>query len=208
MEQETKAPNTAPAFWNDRYSSYITVYGDEPNAFFKESLEKMPDGKLLLPAEGEGRNAIFAAMRGWHVHAFDYSPAARSKALARAAENNLKINYSIADINDVILPSDEYDAIGLIYVHLEPEERKTFHRRIVKALKPGGHVILEAFSKDQIKNISGGPRNEKQLYDLSDLEEDFKGLLFTVSRQERIRLNEGPFHQGTADVVRILATKL
>ncbi|MEO5601524.1 MAG: hypothetical protein ABIR06_11425 [Cyclobacteriaceae bacterium] len=93
-------------------------------------------------------------------------------------------------------------------MHLKPEERKPFHGQIVKALKPGGHLILGAFSVEQIRNSSGGPRNEELLYNLSELEDDFKGLLLRVSRQEQLRLNEGPFHQGKADVVRILATKL
>jgi SAM-dependent methyltransferase len=208
MEQQVKTPASSADFWNERYSSYITVYGDEPNAFFRECLQKIPTGKLLLPAEGEGRNAVFAAKHGWDVDAFDYSPAARSKALARAEENDVNINYTMADINDADLHPEEYDAIALIYVHLKPEERKRLHGKIVKALKPGGHLILEAFSAEQIRNISGGPRNEELLYNLQALEDDFEGLLLSVSRQEQIRLNEGPFHQGKADVVRILATKL
>jgi SAM-dependent methyltransferase len=197
MEQQVKTPASSADFWNERYSSYITVYGDEPNEFF-----------ILLPAEGEGRNAVFAAKQGWAVDAFDYSPAARSKALARAEENEVNIHYAIADINDVDLRPEEYDAIALIYVHLKPEERKRLHSRVIKALKPGGHLILEAFSAEQIRNISGGPRNEELLYNLRTLEDDFEGLLLSVSRQEQIRLNEGPFHQGKADVVRILAAKL
>lgn len=208
MEQQVKTPASSADFWNERYSSYITVYGDEPNEFFRECIQKLPTGKLLLPAEGEGRNAVFAAKQGWVVNAFDYSPAARSKALARAEENEVDIHYAIADINDVDLRPEEYDAIALIYVHLKPEERKRLHSRVIKALKPGGHLILEAFSVEQIRNISGGPRNEELLYNLHTLEDDFDGLLLSVSRQEQIRLNEGPFHQGKADVVRILATKI
>lgn len=208
MEQQVKIPAAPADFWNERYSSYVTVYGDEPNEFFKECVQKIPTGRMLLPAEGEGRNAVFAATQGWEVDAFDYSPAARLKALARAEENDVTINYATTDINDVELRSEAYDAIALIYVHLKPEERKRLHSQIVKALKPGGHLILEAFSTAQIRNISGGPRNEELLYNLSDLEDDFEGLVFSVSRQEQIRLNEGPFHQGKADVVRILATKL
>lgn len=207
MEQKTKTRSDSADFWDERYSSYVTVYGDGPNAFFKESLQNIPAGKLLFPAEGEGRNAVYAAKLGWQVDATDYSRAARSKALARAEEAHVSINYSIADLNDVTLPSQEYDAIALIYLHLEPEQRKSFHGQVVNALKRGGHVIFEAFSKEQIRNISGGPRNEKLLYSLSELEDDFKGLVFSVSHQEEVQLNEGPFHQGKAHVIRILATK-
>lgn len=208
MKTEIHSQLTSPGFWDARYTDYLTVYGEEPNAFFKDSLQKLPTGKLLLPAEGEGRNAIFAASRGWQVDAFDYSSAAQSKALARAGKNDVNINYRVADINSIDLPSCEYDAIALIYIHLKPEERRSFHRQVVNALRPGGHLILEAFSRDQINNISGGPRNQELLYDLADLQHDFKDMMLTVSQQEQVRLNEGPFHQGKADVIRIFATKV
>jgi len=199
---------TTPShFWDDRYSSYVTVYGDDPNEFFKENIIRFPAGKLLLPAEGEGRNAVFAARLGWNVDAFDYSEAARTKALSRAAENNVALYYTTADINEIILPQESYDAIGLIYVHLEPGVRKKFHREMIKALKKGGHIILEAFSKHQINNISGGPKDQSLLYDLKELADDFNGLNITILKEQRIRLNEGPFHQGKADVIRILAIK-
>lgn len=207
MEQEIAAPRTSPALWDERYSSYVTVYGDEPNAFFKEHISKLPKGKLLLPAEGEGRNAVFAATLGWNVDAFDYSEAARNKAMARALEKNVHLHYTTGDISEIILPSETYDAVGLIYFHLPPERRRDFHRRIVQALKKGGHLILEAFSKEQIKNISGGPKDPQLLYDRKELINDLEGLTLNLAVEERVRLNEGPFHQGKADVIRILATK-
>lgn len=194
-------------FWNDRYSENKTVYGENPNEFFKEQLLKLKPGRLLLPAEGEGRNAVFAAKHGWQVDAFDYSEAAKMKALALAAENKLIINYSIQDISDLTLPVSAYQAIALIYVHLEVSVRKRFHKQCVQALKNGGHLIVEAFSKAQIKNTSGGPKDDTLLYDLEDMVDDFKELKISVSSLENIRLNEGPFHQGKAAVIRILAIK-
>lgn len=207
IERTTKAPAAAARFWDERYGDYITVYGDEPNAFFKENLTKLPAGSVLLPGEGEGRNAVFAARQGWKVDAFDFSPAARAKAIARASDSKVAVHYTTADIGDIILPVNTYDAVALVYVHLDPGMRRAFHRQVAGSLKTGGHIILEAFARDQINNISGGPRNEKLLYSLSDIEGDLTGMHFITSRQERIKLNEGPFHQGTADVVRILAVK-
>lgn len=54
-------------FWYERFSENIYIYGLHPNAFFKQELLKISSGKILLPAEGEGRNAIFAAQKGWDV---------------------------------------------------------------------------------------------------------------------------------------------
>ena len=68
-------------FWNDRYAKETYVYGTSPNAFFKEQLRLLDVGTILLPAEGEGRNAVYAAKLGWDVYAFDYSAHAHHKAI-------------------------------------------------------------------------------------------------------------------------------
>jgi len=75
-------------FWNERYSKNKTLYGSIPNIFFRDQLKVLPHGRLLLPAEGEGRNALYAAGLGWEVDAFDFSTVAREKALALAKQMN------------------------------------------------------------------------------------------------------------------------
>lgn len=47
--------------WNDRYSNEEFAYGKAPNNYLKEQIEKLNAGTILFPAEGEGRNAVFAA---------------------------------------------------------------------------------------------------------------------------------------------------
>ena len=65
--------------WNSRYSVDEYIYGKEPNVYFREQLKELSPAKCLLPAEGEGRNAIYAAKQGWFVDAFDYSETAKKK---------------------------------------------------------------------------------------------------------------------------------
>lgn len=67
-------------FWNGKYSSKEYIYGTEPNEYFKSALEKYRPGTILLPGDGEGRNAVYAAKKGWQVTAFDFSNAAKEKA--------------------------------------------------------------------------------------------------------------------------------
>lgn len=196
-----------PQFWNERYASVPTVYGEQPNEFFRTQLSLLTPGKIVLPAEGEGRNAVFAAGLGWKVTAFDFSVEARKKALALAARNGVSIHYTAQDIESVILPESEYDLVALIFVHLAPPLRTKFHRQVERALKPGGRVILEAFSKNQIRNDSGGPRDTGMLYSLSELLGDFNELNSVMSAEESVELKEGPYHQGRADVVRLVAVK-
>ena len=45
--------------WDERYSEAGFAYGTKPNDFLRENLEKLPAGKILCLAEGEGRNAVF-----------------------------------------------------------------------------------------------------------------------------------------------------
>ena len=54
-------------FWDDRYRQVEYAYGEEPNTYFKNEIGKFPPASLLCPAEGEGRNAIYAALLGWRV---------------------------------------------------------------------------------------------------------------------------------------------
>ena len=78
-------------FWNTRYREKEYAYGVEPNVFFKEQIQKIKAGTLLLAAEGEGRNAICAAKLGWTVSAFDISIEGQKKALALAKKKQVKI---------------------------------------------------------------------------------------------------------------------
>jgi len=55
------------------------VYRTKPNEFFREQLSQLKHNKILLPAEGEGRNTVFAAKNGWLAEAFDLSAAGREK---------------------------------------------------------------------------------------------------------------------------------
>src|SRR5690606_33878243 len=141
-------------------------------------------GKLLLPAEGEGRNALFAAQLGWQVEAFDFSEAAREKALAIAHQFDAELEYKLANIQTILLQPDTYDVIGLIYVHLESDLRKHFHSQCIQSLNKGGYIILEAFSKKQLTYSSGGPRDVNMLYSLGQLLDDFASMKIVYSNTE------------------------
>ncbi|WP_127844111.1 class I SAM-dependent methyltransferase [Psychroflexus aestuariivivens] len=198
-------------FWNERFSQNEYVYGEMPNAFFAEQLDQIkPVGKLLLPLEGEGRNAVFAAKQGWFVDAFDASTEGRKKARLLASQQNVKINYDIAAAENYLAKSNTYDAVALIYSHLNQNIRTQFHHEIIKSLKTGGTLIVEAFHPNQLLDnyTSGGPKSLDMLYTPELLEQDFAGLDILNSRTEKIMLSEGEHHQGEAFVTRFVAKKL
>ena len=165
--------------WDQRYSEPGFVYGREPNGFFKEFLDNSPPGKLLLPGEGEGRNAVYAAGKGWDVTAFDQSSVARDKAVEWAEQEKLAINYYVSELSGFDCRDGSYDLVAIIYIHLPPGIRTGIHRKLARCLKPGSRLIMECFHKDQLKYGTGGPPVEELLY----LEEDGPAVTKLLSDQ-------------------------
>lgn len=193
--------------WNNRYSSHEYIYGKEPNQFLKAELDKIKPGKILFMGEGEGRNAVYAATLGWDVEAVDYSEAGKEKAEKLAIEKKVIINYCVEDLAKFVPKQNYYDAVVLIYLHLEEELRERVSKIAIDATKQDGKIILEAFERDQINNSSGGPKNAELLYLLQDVVEDFIDLDFEKLSKDNIVLNEGEGHQGKAVVIRFVGVK-
>jgi SAM-dependent methyltransferase len=194
-------------FWDNRYSSEEFVYGVEPNEFFKSEIDKLTPGKLLALAEGEGRNGIYAAGLGWGVDAVDFSAVAKEKALKLAAEKNLRINYTLANLGDFLPPADIYDAVSIIFMHLNTELSKTVHKRAADSLKKGGRIIMEVYAKEQLGRNSGGPQNYDMLFSQEEIEVNFRGLKTEKLNKEYVHLNESKYHTGEAVVIRYVGVK-
>lgn len=200
-------------FWDERFANNKSVYGEEPNQFFKKQLSKLAAGTILLPAEGEGRNAIFAAKCGWDVSAFDTSKVGRENALKRAGQEGVTVDYKIMDAMELDYPENSFDSIGLIFSHFPSKIRSTFHKRLIDSLKVGGHIILEGFSKKHLQFSkenpkAGGPRNIDMLFDTESILDDFSFLETVLIEEKIVHLSEGEFHQGESYVVRFVGRKV
>ena len=197
------------AFWEKRYSAPDYTYGVKPNGYFKNRLDALPSGgRLLLLAEGEGRNAVYAAQQGWQVTAVDFSEMARDKALALAANAGVQFRYEIADISRYnIFGKGPWDVIALVYAHFPQAIRQTIHRKCAAGLYRGGKIILEAFNRRQLNRLSGGPKDPDMLYPKVLLEDDFEALEVLEMAESTIYLHEGEGHVGLAEVVRMYAEK-
>jgi ubiquinone/menaquinone biosynthesis C-methylase UbiE len=195
------------SFWDRRYSETEYAYGKNPNLFFKKSISGIPPGKILLPAEGEGRNAVFAAQIGWEVFAFDTSKQALAKAKQLSEEKKVKINYIHSNFDSISLANNYFDCLALIYVHPPEDQRRDIHRQLLKSLRAGGKLILEGFSKNQLNNSSGGPKDINLLFSCEEILEDFSGMKNLRVAEKNIQLNEGIFHQGIASVIRLTGIK-
>jgi 2-polyprenyl-3-methyl-5-hydroxy-6-metoxy-1,4-benzoquinol methylase len=194
-------------YWNERYSSGDYVFGTEPNEYFKTIIDSLPVGKILIPAAGEGRDAVYAAKLGWQVMAFDQSRVACDKALSLAKNNGVEINFVVADVEEFEMKENEYDAIAVIFFHLPTVIRSSFFNKIPKALKKNGCLIVEAFNSRQLNNNSGGPKDIDLFLSEKILANQFQSLNIIENREMEIKLTEGGGHYGKADVVRFFAKK-
>jgi SAM-dependent methyltransferase len=198
--------NNPADFWNERYANEEFIYGTEPNDFFKQQLDKLKPRKILLPAEGEGRNAVYAASQGWDVLAVDFSIKGKEKAFQLAKMKGVNITYEVTRLQE--FQSDEkFDAIGLCFAHFPADIRKQVHQHILGFLKIGGHVIFEAFAKAQLGKTSGGPKTKDMLFSIEEIKDEFPQLEFELLEEKTIELSEGNYHKGKAEVIRFVGKK-
>lgn len=199
-------------FWNARYAQNASAYGEAPNIFFRQQLDRLLPGSILLPAEGQGRNAIYAAKSGWAVTAFDISEQACINALHLADQQGVSVNYHIGSVDEIGLDEAAFDAVALIFAHFPAQLKSRAHHRLNQWLKPGGTVIFEAFSKAHLQYsmadpAAGGPKDINMLCSIEEIASDFKHYEHLVLEEKVVTLNEGLFHQGTSSVIRFIGRK-
>ena len=198
--------------WNDRYSKEEFAYGEAPNNYLKEQIEKLSAGKILFPAEGEGRNAVFAARLGWTVSAFDISDEGKNKAIRFVEANNVTIDYQASELESLNYQSEQFDAIALIYAHFPAAIKSAIHKTLDQYLRKGGIIIFEAFSKKHLEYLAkndkvGGPKDIESLFSIEEIQSDFPNYEIIELAEKEIELNEGIFHNGTGSVIRFVGRK-
>ncbi|MBE4948421.1 class I SAM-dependent methyltransferase [Chryseobacterium culicis] len=198
--------------WDDRYSSEAFAYGTEPNKYLKEQLSQLKPGTILFPAEGEGRNAVFAATMGWQVSAFDISANGRNKALQLAEQQQTTIDYQVGELSSLDYQNEQFDAVALIYAHFPGAVKSSIHKMLNQYLRTGGFVIFEAFSKNHLEYIAknekvGGPKDIESLFSIEEIKSDFPDYHIIELEETEIELSEGLFHNGTGSVIRFVGQK-
>lgn len=198
--------------WDTRYSIEELAYGKEPNQFFKEQIDKLSIGKILFPAEGEGRNAVYAAKLGWSVDAFDISMEGKNKAELLASSLGVQLNYQVGELENLDYSADTFDALALIYAHFPSTIKSKYHQVLATKLKKGGLVIFEAFSKNHLPLVTanpnvGGPKDIASLFSIEEIQSDFNNFDIIQLEEKEIELKEGLFHNGIGSVIRFVGVK-
>jgi len=195
--------------WNARFSGDDWAYGREPNRWLEEIISPLSVGKALFPADGEGRNAVWAATKGWDAHVFDLSVVGQGKCAKLASENKVTVTYDVDDLETRDFNPQEYDLIACSWFHVPWNIFSSHYPRMLESLKVGGHFITEGYHTSQLEMNSGGPKSPDLLWDLDEVMAVIgDGFEILHAAVESTILNESNLHQGKANVVRIHLVKL
>lgn len=194
-------------FWNQKFADAAYKYGQQPNVFLAAQAGLIPAGaQVLVPGDGEGRNGVWLAQQGHHVTSVDASSVGLDKTRALAAERGVQVHHRHR-VHRIRLgrPLGQIGQHGG-HLHLPSSLRTKVMADLARALRPGGVLILEAFHPNQLGLTSGGPKDVDMLYTLQGLRSDLadaglKGEELVAS-EGPVTLDEGPFHQGPAQVTR------
>ena len=205
---DTTPPQKAPGFnWDSRFDTPEYVFGREPSGFVPKVIGLLPKGaRVLLIADGEGRNSVGLAKAGFDVVAMEASKVGQDKARALAAEQGVAVDFRLAKVEDWDWAENEFDAVVGIFIQFaSPALRSEMHKGIARTLKPGGLVMLHGYGPKQIEYNTGGPRVLENLYTLELLRGDFPGWEELLAEAYDQEIAEGVGHVGMSALVVVIA---
>ncbi len=137
--------------WNGVFASGAPALNRKPNSWLVVAVDGRRPGSALDLGIGQGRNALYLAERGWKVTGVDLSDVGVAQAKRTAAERNLQITAVVGDLETYDFGSEQWDLITSFYVHAWHDASKTdVPARILRALRPGGLVVMEAYAKPKV----------------------------------------------------------
>ncbi len=196
--------STSPAanHWDERYSSEEYVYGTAANEFLVSMASRITGKKVLCIADGEGRNGVFLARKGFDVTSIDFSAKGVEKSKKLAEKYQVKINAIQGNVLTWSYPENEYDAIVSVFAHFNRSEYPELTSKWIRALKPGGHFLLVGYDLSQLGRNSGGPKTLDLLLDLNLVQDCFTSMKVVYLEKGEIELKEGTLHHGYASLIR------
>lgn len=193
--------------WDERYSDADYVYGTKPNDFLVQNAGRLPRGPVLCLAEGEGRNAVWLAQQGYRVTAVDSSAVGLEKAKRLAQDRGVSLDIICTDLAHYSIDPGYWAGIVSIFAHVPADLRRSLHRDVVNGLRPGGVLILEAYTPHQLAYATGGPKTAEMTMDLARLEAELEGLVFDTAVECEREVIEGKYHTGLGHVVQLVGRK-
>ena len=153
-----------------------------PSAFIRAWLARVPRGRALDVAMGEGRHALCLAAHGFEVLGVDRSAAAVEAARARAAARSLRLDARVLDLEEEGLAplagrDTNIDHWFALIVNVNYLQRNLLPA-LQEALAPGGWLLFETFTTEHPQVCKAGrPANPDFLLRPGELREAFPELI-------------------------------
>lgn len=185
--------------WNRRYAAVENVWSAKPNRFLAAEVSDLEPGRALDLACGEGQNAIWLAARGWIVSGVDYSEVAIEKARARAARDDVAVDFRCADLVGYEPEPAAFDLVLVLYLHIPVRERRGVLERAAAALAPGGTFVLVGHDLLNLSEGVGGPSDPEILSTPDEIASELPGL--EIQKAERVLRDVDGEEQDAIDMV-------
>lgn len=197
--------------WSTRYrdAGEDYVFGTTANRFLAAQSALLGSGRTALSvADGEGRNAVWLAEQGLRVTATEISPVALEKARKLAAGRHVEVDFVLADAVAWDYPEAAFDfVVGIFIQFADPVQRARIFASMARALRPGGHLIVQGYTPKQLEYRTGGPSAVENLYTAELLRTAFPGLDIVHLQEYEDVLDEGVGHKGQSALVGLVARK-
>ncbi|HZR03381.1 MAG TPA: class I SAM-dependent methyltransferase [Burkholderiales bacterium] len=199
----------AREFWDQRFAAEEYIFGLEPNVFLVSQRALFHPGMRVLDvAAGEGRNAVWLAEQGCEVLGIDLSPIGLEKARRLAAERGVAVAFEEADVRTWQWQQNSFDAIVSIFIQFAaPSERAIVFEGMQRALRPGGVLLIQGYTPQQVLYKTGGPPQVEHMYTTEMLRSAFAQLdIIHLAEHEEV-LCEGSKHVGRSALIDLVARK-
>lgn len=160
-----------------------------PSPFLERVLPLLPPPgpgcRVLDLAAGAGREAVFLALHGYEVEAWDHDRDVLESARALAIRHGVTIATVTRDLErrDPELPAGDRDIVmAFRFLH------RPLFPHLARAVAPGGWVVYETYLRGQER--FGRPKNPRFLLDPEELPRHFTG--FAIEQYEESAPSEGP----------------
>ena len=118
------------------------------------------------------------------------------------------MRYEVAGVYEWTWPEAAFDLVAAIFVQFaDPAMRSFMFERMVRALKPGGLLLLEGYTPKQLEYRTGGPPQVENLYTEPMLRAAFEALDILELKQYEAELGEGSQHAGRSALIDLVARK-
>lgn len=200
--------------WDAKYGAVDTLlYGNKPSNIIHKAMSEYSYrlGNILCLGDGEGRQSRALSKRGFNVTTIDISSVATDRARRCDEEHETKVNRLICDAAKPPPMQSEFNSCFICYLHFSIAERQSCFSWLKQILPTSGLLFIEGFGPKQhvykAKYNSGGPSQKELLYDAKILRNELFGFAIHYNVCAEVELDDGPGHQGLANITQMILEK-